>query len=66
MVNANARFVILGFPPGPMPSTDTRLTVYRGGLKVGEVKVTGPQRGSNTVADILAGEIQARDEAREE
>jgi hypothetical protein len=66
MVNPTARFVVLNFPPGPMPVVDERMTVYRKGMKVGEVKVTGPQRGSNTVADILTGEIQAHDEVREE
>src|SRR5689334_4291832 len=40
-VNAAGRFVVLTFPLGTMPGQDHRLNVYRGGLKVGEVKVTG-------------------------
>ena len=66
MVNAEARFVVISFPPGPVPPTDHRLSVYRNGLKVGEVKVTGPQRENDTVADIIAGDVQLHDEVREE
>jgi len=66
MVNAQARFVVISFPPGPVPPADHRLSVYRDGLKVGEVKVTGPQRENDTVADIITGDIQLHDEAREE
>ena len=66
MVNPTARFVVLSFPPGPVAPPDHHLNVYRQGLKVGELKVTGPQRGNDTVADILAGEIQVHDEVREE
>ena len=63
--NANARFVVLNFPVGRLPSLDQRLNVYRNGLKVGEVKTTGPQRDDNTVADIIAGEARVGDEVRE-
>ncbi len=66
MVNAEAHFVVLSFPPGPMPQTDHRLSVFRNGLKVGEVKITGPQHENDTVADILTGEIQLHDEVRED
>jgi hypothetical protein len=34
-------------------------------MKVGELKVTGPARDQNTVADITAGEAQPGDEARD-
>jgi hypothetical protein len=63
-VNENARFAVLNFPVGTMPKPDQILNVYRHGLKVGEVKVTGPQQNDNTVADILAGEVQVGDELR--
>jgi hypothetical protein len=66
MVNAEARFVVISFPPGPTPQMDHRLSVYRNGLKVGEVKVTGPQHENDTVADIISGDVQLRDEVREE
>jgi hypothetical protein len=41
------------------------MNVYRRGLKVGEVKVTGPQRDDNIVADITAGEAAVGDEVRD-
>jgi hypothetical protein len=49
-----------------MPQTDHHLGVFRNGLKVGEVKVTGPQHENDTVADIITGEIQLHDEVRED
>ena len=63
-VNAKARFVVISFPIGTMPSIDTRLNVYRGGLKVGEVKVTLPQQNNFTAADIIAGDCRIGDEVR--
>ena len=54
MVNVDARFVVLNFPVGQMPVVGRRLNVYRNGLKVGELSVTGPQKEDNTVADITA------------
>jgi PBP1b-binding outer membrane lipoprotein LpoB len=66
MVNAEARFVVITFPAGSVPPPERRMNVYRGGLKVGEVKVTGPQRENETVADIIAGDVQPHDEIREQ
>ena len=40
------------------------LNVYRHGVKVGELSVTGPQRDDNIVADIVSGDLQAGDAAR--
>ena len=64
-VNANLRFVVVTFPVGQMPALEQRLSVYRRELKVGEVKITGPQRGDNIVADITTGEAGAGDSIRE-
>jgi hypothetical protein len=65
-VNPTARFVILTYPVGvSLPPVDQRLQVYRAGLKVAEIKVTGPARDLNTVADITDGECQPGDEVRE-
>ena len=66
LVNSAGRFVIVSFPPGAMPALERRLNVYRGGLKVAEIRITGPQRDLNTAADILAGECQVGDDARED
>src|SRR5580698_9457644 len=48
-VNPNARFAVVNFPLGSVPAVDTRLNIYRRGLKVGEIKITGPQNIDNTV-----------------
>jgi len=66
MINASARFVVITFPDGHMPQTDRQLNVYRNGVKVGELKVTGPQRENDTVADIISGDLQLHDEVRAE
>ncbi|MFZ0828382.1 MAG: hypothetical protein WAO02_13255 [Verrucomicrobiia bacterium] len=64
--NSAGRFVVLGFPVGQMPRLDQGLFLYRNGIKVGEVKVTGPQRDNNIVADLVTGEAQAGDEVRDQ
>jgi len=64
LVNSVARFVVLNFPLGRMAAAEQRLNLYRRGLKVGEVKVTGPAREDNIVADLVAGEAEVGDEAR--
>jgi hypothetical protein len=64
LYNAVGRFVVLNFPIGKMATVGQRFDLYRRGLKVGEVKVTGPQRENNTVADLTAGEAEVGDEAR--
>lgn len=65
-VNSDLRFVVLTFPVGQLPGGNQRLAVYRGGLKVGELKVSGPQIDDNVVADIVAGEAQVGDAVRNE
>jgi len=63
--NDAGRFVVLEFPVGHMPALEQRLFVYRNGLKVGELKVTGPQRDDHIVADLTNGEAQDGDEVRD-
>lgn len=60
------RFVVLSFPFGQMPKMDQTLFLYRAGLKVGEVKVTGPQNGDNIVADLITGYTQVGDAVRDQ
>lgn len=62
LYNAQGRFVVLDFPVGKMPAHEQVLFVYRRGLKVGEVRVTGPERDHKTVADLVSGEAQKGDE----
>jgi len=65
-INAIGHFVVLSFPTGRMPASEQHLGLYRRDVKVGEVKVTGPQRGDNVVADIVSGEPEVSDEVREQ
>ena len=65
-VDVPGRFVVLGFPLGQLPEAQRRFHLYRHGLKVGEVRIGGPQSGENTVADLVAGDAAAGDEARPE
>jgi hypothetical protein len=64
MIIPSSRFVIVTFPATSVPSPDRRLSVYRNGLKIGELKITGPRQGDNTIADILSGDPQLHDEVR--
>jgi len=64
-VNMPGRFVVLNFPIGHLPVIDQRMNIYRLGLKVGEVKVTGPQMDDDIVADLITGEAQAGDDVRD-
>jgi hypothetical protein len=63
--NQSLRYVVLSFPIGHLPAIEQRLNVYRHGLKVGEVKVTGPQIEDNVVADIVEGDSGPGDEVRD-
>ncbi len=64
-VNPEGRFVVLNFPIGRLPALDQRLSIYRLGLKVGEVRVTGPQLDDNVVADLVAGDARSGDDVRD-
>jgi hypothetical protein len=63
-VNENARFAVLNFAVGAMPAVGQTLDVFRHGLKVAEVKVTGPESMDNTVGDITEGDAQVGDQIR--
>lgn len=66
IARVNADFVILSYPLGKVPPVGRRLSVYRDGMKVGELKVSEPQYQQHTAADITAGEARAGDEARDD
>jgi uncharacterized lipoprotein YajG len=65
-VNLTGRFVVLNFPLGRMPMLEQHLNLYRNGLKVGEVRVSGPQQEDDIVADLVAGESQIGDVASDQ
>lgn len=64
--NSVGRFVVLRFPPDRMPKDGQTLFVYRGGLKVGELKISGEQRDNFIVADVVNGDAQVGDDVRDE
>ena len=64
-VNPVSRFVVITYPSSILPKNEQRLGVYREGRKVGEVKVTGPERDTITAADMVSGDAQIGDEVRE-
>ena len=63
--NPGGRFVVLQFPILVVPLKRKQLFLYRNELKVGEVRITGPQKGDHTVGDLLSGEAQPGDVARD-
>jgi hypothetical protein len=65
-VNTILRFVVMEFPVWGLPSHEQRLNVYRGGQKIGEVKVTGPTIDTTVAGDLVAGEAQPGDEVRQD
>jgi len=64
-VNAAGKFVVLSFPIGQMPIFDQTLNLYRKGVKVAEVKVTGPKLDENIVADVAQGSAEIGDDVRD-
>jgi hypothetical protein len=64
-VNSTARFVVINFPLGRMPAIGQGLSVYRTGLKQGELRITGPQLDDNIIADLSAGDARPGDDVRE-
>jgi|ERR1700722_5805754 hypothetical protein len=63
MVNIESRFVVLSFLPGNVPPAGQGWRINHRGLKIGRVKITGPQLELSTVADIVEGEANVGDEA---
>ncbi len=63
--NSIGRFAVLNFPITQMPAVGQTLFLFRDGLKVGEVKITGPQKDDNIVADLTKGETRTGDEVRD-
>jgi hypothetical protein len=64
LVNPVLRTVVLNYSLHRLPAIDQRLSVYRKGAEVGEVKISGPELNNNIVADIIAGEVQVGDDVR--
>jgi len=58
-------FVVIDFAYSRLPQVGQTFNVYRQGQKVAELKISGPARDMNIVADIVAGDVQVGDEARD-
>jgi hypothetical protein len=65
-VNPELRFVVIDFALNPVPKVDQRMSVYRQGQKVGEVKISSQARNSIIAADITAGDAKIGDDVRPE
>jgi hypothetical protein len=65
LVNERAGLCVVTFPIGRLPALQSVMKVYRRGVTVGEIQITGPQRDDNIAADILSGELRNGDEARD-
>lgn len=63
--NDTGRFVVLSFPIGQMPKADQLFFLYRGGLKVGEIKIGARRQDNLVVADLTDGDAQVGDEVRD-
>jgi hypothetical protein len=63
-LHAQHKFVVLDFTSRVMPPVGTKLPVYRGTERVGEVQLTEPVRATFATADILSGDLIIGDEAR--
>lgn len=64
--NEVGRFVIINFPGDQIPKMSQSLFLYRAGLKVAEIKITGPQSENNIVADLVSGDAKVGDNVRSE
>ena len=65
-VNKEGNFAVISFPIGQLPANGTVFSVYRSGMKTGQIKISGPAQESFTVGDFIAGSGQAGDEVRAE
>jgi hypothetical protein len=65
-VNIPLRYVVIDFDLRHSPPLGQSLSVYREGLKIGEVKLTGPVMGTAAAGDIVAGQAAVGDTVREE
>jgi len=62
--NSTGQFVVLNFPNAVLPMNSQVFFIYHDGLKTGEVKITGPERDDNVVADLVNGTVEIGDAVR--
>jgi len=59
--NPALKFAVVAFSGGVLPEKEQRLSIYRSGVKVGEIKMTGPFQSTSGVGDISTGEAAVGD-----
>ncbi len=63
-LNPGLRFLVADYTLGGMPPLHSRLGVYRNNEKIGEIRLSGPERNGFVAADIVEGILQVGDEIR--
>ncbi len=63
-VNPGLQFVVIDYTLGGTPPLQSLLPVYRANLKVGQVRLTGPERNGFVAADVVEGALLVDDEVR--
>jgi hypothetical protein len=63
-VNAEHGFVVVDFGSQTMPEAGTLVNVYRGGKRVGGIRITEPVHAPLATADVVEGEMRVGDEVR--
>ena len=63
-VNQQVMIAVVTFPVGQVPAAGGRYSVFRAGLKVGELKMSEEAADTLRVADITSGALQVDDEVR--
>jgi hypothetical protein len=58
------QFVVVDYTLGGTPPLQSLLPVYRGEHKVGQIRLTGPERNGFVAADVVEGILQIDDEVR--
>lgn len=64
LVNDTLRYVVVDFGFGLLPQPEQKLSVYRAGKKVAEIKISSHSRNSNFAADIVTGKVADGDEVK--
>lgn len=63
-VNTGLKFAVIDYSLGGAPEEGARVTAWRGGQKVAELRISGQGRGGYLAADILSGAVEPGDEVR--
>ncbi|MGE3310297.1 MAG: hypothetical protein AB7O66_10040 [Limisphaerales bacterium] len=63
-INAGLQFVVVDYTLGGAPPLQSLVHVYRGNQRVGQLRLTGPERNGFIAADIVEGILQVDDEVR--